>query len=111
MKYKQLPVTDVTQFLQTANPLILDCRDVKDYQAGHLDNALHVHEGLKESLIKRGDKQRSLLIYCYYGHAMNISPSFLQTLALKTFTVWWVVMQAGKTNLNRRLLWKRYPVN
>jgi thiosulfate sulfurtransferase len=28
-----------------------------------------VHEGLKESLIKRGDKQRSLLIYCYHGHA------------------------------------------
>jgi thiosulfate sulfurtransferase len=42
------------------NPLILDCRDVKNYQAGHLDNALHVHEGLKESLIKRGEDVYSL---------------------------------------------------
>jgi thiosulfate sulfurtransferase len=69
MKYKHLPVVDVEKLLQEAAPIILDCRNVKDYQAGHLDNALHVHEGLKASLVKRGDKQRSLLIYCYHGHA------------------------------------------
>lgn len=69
MKYKRLLVTDVENWLHETTPLILDCRNVKDYQAGHFENALHVHEGLKESLIKRGDKQRSLLIYCYHGHA------------------------------------------
>lgn len=69
MKYKQLAVADVEKLVHEVNPMILDCRDLKDYRAGHLDNALHVHEGLKESLVKKGDKQRSLLIYCYYGHA------------------------------------------
>lgn len=49
--------------------LILDCRETKDYQAGHINNALHVHEGLKESLLKKGDKQKKMFIYCYYGHA------------------------------------------
>jgi thiosulfate sulfurtransferase len=69
MPYQNINVTDCEQLIQDHNPLILDCRDVKNYRAGHLENALHVHEGLNESLIKRGDKQRHVLIYCYHGHA------------------------------------------
>ena len=69
MKYKTISIADTKQLIKDAAPMILDCRDLKDYRIGHLADALHVHEGLKESLIKRGDKQRSLLIYCYYGHA------------------------------------------
>ena len=47
MKYQNVTVTDCDQLIQEHNPLILDCRDVKNYQAGHLDNALHVHEGFR----------------------------------------------------------------
>ena len=69
MKYKTISVDDSEVLIKEAKPLILDCRDLKDYRVGHLEDALHVHEGLKESLVKKGDKERSLLIYCYYGHA------------------------------------------
>lgn len=69
MKYKTISITDSEKLIKEAKPMILDYRDLKDYRSGHLEDALHVHEGLKDSLIKRGDKQRSLLIYCYYGHA------------------------------------------
>lgn len=48
--------------------IILDCRELKDYRAGHIDNAMHVHEQLRDSLLRKGDKQRPLLIYCYHGH-------------------------------------------
>ena len=30
---------------------------------------MHVHEQLRDSLIKKGDKARDMLIYCYFGHA------------------------------------------
>jgi thiosulfate sulfurtransferase len=69
MKYQNVSIAECEKLITETNPLILDCRDVKSYQLGHLDNALHVHEGLKESLLKKGDKQRGLLIYCYHGHA------------------------------------------
>ncbi len=69
MKYKNISITDAKKLIQEANPMILDCRATPDYKVEHLENALHLHEGLKESLVKRGDKQRSLLIYCYHGHA------------------------------------------
>jgi len=69
MNYKTLSAAESALLIKASNPMILDCRDLKDYKVGHINDALHVHEGLKESLIKRGDKQRDLLIYCYYGHA------------------------------------------
>ena len=83
MKFKTLSVTDSENLIKTAKPLILDCRDLKDYKAGHLDDALHVHEGLTESLVKRGDKQRSLLIYCYYGHASEHLAEFFSDFGFK----------------------------
>ena len=67
--FKTVSATDAAHLLADGNTLILDCRDLKDYRAGHIGNALHVHEGLRDSLLKKGDKQRTMLIYCYYGHA------------------------------------------
>lgn len=69
MKHKTIDSNEAQQLITTAEPMILDCRDVAAYKAGHLDNALHIHEGLQQSLVKRGDRQRALLIYCYHGHA------------------------------------------
>ena len=67
--FKSISVPDSKQLIAEQQPLILDCRELKDYQAEHIDNAMHVHEQLRESLLKKGDKQRPLLIYCYHGHA------------------------------------------
>ena len=53
MKYKTISVEDSETLITDVKPMILDCRDLKDYRQGHLDDALHVHEGLKESLIKK----------------------------------------------------------
>jgi thiosulfate sulfurtransferase len=73
MTMKTFTTVSVPEFKQliASEPqaMILDCRDLKDYKAAHIDNALHVHEGLRDALIKKGEKQRPLLIYCYYGHA------------------------------------------
>ena len=57
------------ELLSDDQAMLLDCRDLKDYRQGHIESAMHVHEGLKESLLKKGDKNRKLIIYCYYGHA------------------------------------------
>jgi thiosulfate sulfurtransferase len=68
-KFQTLSITDAMPLLSQPETLILDCRDLKDYRIGHIHNAMHVHQQLRDSLIKTADKQRPLLIYCYYGHA------------------------------------------
>ncbi|MEQ1484736.1 rhodanese-like domain-containing protein [Methyloglobulus sp.] len=82
-KYKTISISDSVSLINGIKPMILDCRDMKDYRTGHLDDAIHVHEGLKESLIKRGDKQRPLLIYCYYGHASEHLAEFFSDFGFK----------------------------
>lgn len=67
--FKTVSAPEAEKLIAEAKPLILDCREIKDYLGGHIENAMHVHEQLRESLIKKGDKARDMLIYCYYGHA------------------------------------------
>lgn len=68
-KFKRVSVAEVKPLLERPDTLLLDCRDLKDYRAGHIENAMHLHEGLRETLLLKGDKRRPLVIYCYYGHA------------------------------------------
>lgn len=68
-KFKPIAAEEAERLIGTGVPLILDCRDLKDYRAGHIAHAMHLHERLRETLILKGDKQRPVLIYCYYGHA------------------------------------------
>ena len=82
-KYKTISIVDSVNLINDTKPMILDCRDMKDYRAGHLEDAIHVHEDLKESLVKRGDKQRPLLIYCYYGHASEHLAEFFSDFGFK----------------------------
>jgi thiosulfate sulfurtransferase len=67
--YKTVSAAEAEQLISQGNPTILDCRKVNDYREGHLDNAMLVHEQLRDSLLKKGDKQKALLIYCYHGHS------------------------------------------
>ncbi|MDD5274105.1 MAG: rhodanese-like domain-containing protein [Methylovulum sp.] len=83
MKYQKISVAEAKDLIKATAPMILDCRDMKDYKAGHLDDALHVHEGLKESLVKRSDKQLGLLVYCYYGHASEHLAEFFSDFGFK----------------------------
>jgi thiosulfate sulfurtransferase len=82
-KYKTISISESVSLINDNKPMILDCRDMKDYRAGHLEDAIHVHEDLKESLVKRGDKQRPLLIYCYYGHASEHLAEFFSDFGFK----------------------------
>ena len=65
---KTLSVTQAREFIASGDVLLLDCRDLQDYRAGHIDGALHSHDGLVENLIRKGDKTQKILIYCYSGH-------------------------------------------
>jgi len=68
-KFKTIDVPQMKQLMQDDNAMVLDCRDVRDYREGHIDNALHLHEGLRDALVMKGDKSKTMLIYCYHGHA------------------------------------------
>lgn len=67
--FKTITVANLKPLLEAEATLLLDCRKLQDYKAGHIENALHSHDALVESLIKKGDKNRTIVIYCYTGHS------------------------------------------
>lgn len=69
--------------LAAPDALLLDCRKLKDYQAEHIDSALHSHDALVLSLIKQDNKNRPLVIYCYHGHS---SEHLAELFVAKGFT-------------------------
>lgn len=66
--FTNIDCAQLDNLLATNDALLLDCRKLQDYRAAHLNNALHVHEGLVESLLENGDREQLLAIYCYHGH-------------------------------------------
>lgn len=68
-KFQTVAVARVPELLAQENCLLLDCRQLRDYRAGHIENAMHAHDELVESLIKKADKTTPLVIYCYHGHS------------------------------------------
>lgn len=68
-KFRTVTVQAMPPLLAAEGTLLLDCRKVIDYQAGHIENAMHAHDALVESLIRKGDKSKNIVIYCYHGHS------------------------------------------
>ena len=63
-QYKVITALEAEQLIHNENPVILDCRDTTHYKANHIENAMHLHEKLRDSLLKKGEKSRHFLIYC-----------------------------------------------
>ncbi len=68
-KFSTVTVTGMPELLAAEDALLLDCRLLRDYREGHIENAMHAHDDLVESLIKKADKATPLVIYCYHGHS------------------------------------------
>ena len=66
--YSVIDCKQASALLNEADTMLLDCRKLTDYRGSHIDGALHVHDSLVESLLETGDRERTLVIYCYHGH-------------------------------------------
>lgn len=67
-KPKQITIGELERLLSTDAPILLDARDASSYRAGHLEGAMLLHDGLMESIIKRREVDRAVVVYCYRGN-------------------------------------------
>ncbi len=68
-KFQTISVAEMQALLEDNSAKLLDCRDMKDYRIAHIENAMCLHEQLKETMLTKGNKEEKIIIYCYYGHA------------------------------------------
>ena len=57
--------------------VIADIRDEASYDAGHLDEAIHLTEANIHHFIQQHDFDQPILIYCYHGHSSQHAADFL----------------------------------
>ncbi len=67
--YNEITTLEARQLITEKNPIILDTRDAHSYKEGHIDGAMHSHDGLVEGLIKKRNTSQHVIIYCYHGNA------------------------------------------
>jgi thiosulfate sulfurtransferase len=94
-EFQTITVSAMKSMLNEDEIMLLDCRKLQDYRTDHIENAMYVHEDLKESLLKRSDKSKKMIIYCYHGHSsehlaqMFVDFGYKQVFSLKGgFEAW-----------------------
>ena len=56
---------------------VVDIRSPWDYEAGHIEGALHVvDQASAEHLVTHSDKEQPLLVYCYHGNSSQQAAYF-----------------------------------
>ena len=77
--FKEIKPMDAVRLINHEDALVVDVRDVKDYQQGHVLNALHIplHE-LEERLQGLKDHQtKPVIVYCRHGQSSAKAGSLL----------------------------------
>ncbi len=67
--FKEVNAKEAKTIISGADLLVLDMRDAHSYQEGHIEGAMLAHDRLVESLIRKKDFERPVIIYCFHGNS------------------------------------------
>jgi rhodanese-related sulfurtransferase len=81
--YREVDPKQAANMIRSRDFVVLDKRDVTSYQQGHINGAMRAHDGLVESMIKRRDHDRPILIYCYKGNTSKDLADLLARFGFK----------------------------
>ena len=76
MSYRSLQASEVADLCAQTQTHVLDCRDPRSYQQGHLPGAQLVSDEVIKRLA-RSNKDQPVLVYCYHGISSRDLASFL----------------------------------
>lgn len=76
MTYQSLLASEVSELCEQPGVNILDCRDPRSYQQGHLPGAQLVTDDVIKRLSRKG-RDQPVLVYCYHGISSRDLATFL----------------------------------
>lgn len=81
--FKRINEQQAREKLSISGAVLLDIRDADSYNAGHLEDAIHLTNENVQNIITQTDKQLPVLVMCYHG---NSSQSVAAYLSQQGFT-------------------------
>ena len=70
--FERITVDFALELINSAEPLILDTRDIGSYESGHIEGAEFVNDSNISNFLFATPKDRPVLIYCYHGNASQV---------------------------------------
>ena len=83
MSYHRISIDAAEQLLATTDATLLDIRDKQSFDAGNVNNAIHVTNENVESIIETADKEKPLIIYCYHGNSSQGAADYFFNMGFK----------------------------
>ena len=83
MPFQQLTVEEFKRMAEVEDINIIDIRDQGSYEAGHIENAVHVQQTNIEQFIEKADKEKPIVVCCYHGNSSQGAAEFLSQRGFK----------------------------
>ena len=77
MAFQHLSVSNLKNMLDTQAVSIVDIRDQQSFMAGHIENAIHLHQENMDEVLLALDMDRPLVVCCYHGNSSQGAADFL----------------------------------
>jgi len=76
--FKEITVEQASQMLSSGQALFVDVRDMSSYEAAHVPGALLLNDANIEEFVKKTDKSKPVVCYCYHGHTSQGAAAYLE---------------------------------
>ena len=77
MSFKCIGVDEARELIEKNNARVIDIRDARSYEAGHIVGAERIDNSNVESFVQHADMSRPLIVCCYHGNMSKGAAAFL----------------------------------
>lgn len=75
--FQQISVQQTRQLLTEKDVTLVDIRDGRSYQEGHIEGALLLDNSSIESFLETADREKPVVVYCYHGISSQGAANYL----------------------------------
>lgn len=83
MNFKRITPEDYRQLATRQEATLLDIRDPRSFNTGHIDGAVHIEDIVIEQFVDEHPKAKPLVVCCYHGISSQSAAAYF---AEKGFT-------------------------
>ena len=83
MSFKEITVAEVKTLMETNKITVIDIRDPGSYEAGHIENALHVDDSNVQQFLKEANFEVPLVVCCYHGNNSQGAAAYMSEQGFK----------------------------
>jgi len=76
MSFQCISIAEAEKLLAAGDATLLDIRDPQSFNAGNIENAIHVSNENVEQIVATAARDKPLIIYCYHGNTSKSAADY-----------------------------------